>query len=128
MSRKDLYGKKALLATGLERSGRAFGFRDMDSHWIKLLEGFFLGQSSEALGEIALELLNSQAAREKPVWVERQLKALRAFYREEARPLARARKELNISVWPIPQAMRDEITIRLRHKNAGEESQSVHPE
>jgi len=116
LARKEVFGSQSGLVGSLERGARVQGWSGVSPEWEGLLNKFFMGESTEALSVLALELLDSTFARQKSAWVEKQLKQLRLFYREEARALREARKYLGIQEWPISQMRRDEITIRLRHQ------------
>jgi hypothetical protein len=116
LSRKETFGSRSGIRGNLERSARIYAWSGVSDEWRCLLSQFFMGESKEAISLLSLELLDSTFAREKSVWVEKQLKCLRAFYREEARDLLLMRKELGIAEWPISQIRRDEMRIQLRHK------------
>jgi excinuclease UvrABC nuclease subunit len=122
LPRRECFSLNAGLSGKLEKAGKIVGYRNLSESWLKQLDLFLLGKSRAALEDLAFELLESRYAREHPAWVESRLKALRAFYREEASALSVARAKLQLAEWPIPQKKRDEITIQLRHQEAGSRS------
>ncbi len=117
--RAEVYGARSGLRGKLERNAMAFAFRGLEDSWLLELEEFFRGGSSRALETLSLALLDSDRARRTSSWIEEQLKALRLFYREEARPFAEARKRLGIRQWPIAQEQRDEVALLARQIREG---------
>jgi len=117
--RADIYSDRSGLSGRLGRFDRAFAVRGLDPAWLEEWARLLRGESPDALAALAMGLLESQAARKKSEWVEDQLKLIRSFYRDEARPFFESRRTLGIARWPIPQAMRDEITLLARQKREG---------
>jgi excinuclease ABC subunit C len=117
--RSDIYSARSGLSGRLGRFDRAFAVRGLDPAWLDELSRLFQGESPEALATLAMTLLDSPLARKKSEWVEDQLKLIRGFYREEARPFHEARLSLGLKLWPVPQSQRDEITLLARQKREG---------
>lgn len=85
--------------------------------WAELGRQFIRGESPEFLSEIAVMLLEKVAARRDAALVQEHLRCLRQFWRQEAKPLAQAVKASKLMEYPIPQADRDRIFLRLRDQS-----------
>ncbi|MCB9731216.1 MAG: nucleotide excision repair endonuclease [Deltaproteobacteria bacterium] len=90
------------------------GFRRLPPGFAERWAAFFQGESDAPLGDLACALLDRPAARADAAAVEQDLRALRAFYDDEARPLAEARLVTAFSRWPVAQTERDPLFLRYR--------------
>ncbi len=108
--------------TKADRMGRAKytyiqTFRQLPAAWDVLWTDFFRGVSRTAPEDLMLRLLENAGARSNKDEVQKHLDALLEFWQAEALPLAKAITTLGIQTYPIPQAERDPLFIRLRLQN-----------
>lgn len=89
-------------------------FRQLPRDWEKMWGEFFRGQSRGALDELILQLLERPGARVQKDKVQEYLNALLEFWNDEANPLAEAISTVGYDVYPVPQAERDPLFIRMR--------------
>ncbi|MCC6621831.1 MAG: GIY-YIG nuclease family protein [Deltaproteobacteria bacterium] len=74
----------------------------------------FRGRSRDAVGDLALRLLEKTSARRRAKDVEEDLEAIGRFFDEEAAPLRAAIAATAFEVWPVPQRERDPLFLRWR--------------
>ena len=89
-------------------------FRRLPSEWAANWAAFFKGESSRAMEELILALVDRAGARRNTGKIQEHLDALRRFWRREALPLAKARKATGNGEWPVPQEQRDLIFLSYR--------------
>ncbi len=90
-------------------------FRCLPLATIPLWSQFFRGESAEALGDLAVRLLESTGARARAAAVQEDLGALKRFWKTEAQPLREAIVATNYAgVYPVPKADRDPLFIAFR--------------
>jgi len=90
-------------------------FRRLAAEWKEPLGSLFRGEDSGVLGRLAVALLAKPAARGHAAEVQTSLGVLRAFWKEEIRPLERARAAAGYEAWPVAQADRDPLFLRARY-------------
>ena len=84
-----------------------FSFRRLPSHWAGIWAGFYKGESSLAMEELILKLVENTGARHKPGKIQEHLDEIKRFWRHEVLRLAKARKATGYAEWPVPQYQRD---------------------
>jgi len=77
-------------------------------------QAYFRGDDDAAAGDLAVRLLERASARHRAGDVEDDLRALRAFFEDEARPLRQAVPAAGFGTWPVPQSERDPLILRWR--------------
>jgi excinuclease ABC subunit C len=93
-----------------------FSFRRLPLNWLEAWASFYKGESSFAMEELILRLVENTGARHRPAKVQEHLDELKRFWRHEVLPLAKARKATGCSEWPVPQSQRD--LVFLSYKDA----------
>ena len=103
--------------TSRSRSPRysyVFSFRRLPSNWATAWASFYKGESSLALEELVLKLIENAGARSRSKRVQEYLDELRRFWRREVLTLARVRVTTGCGDWPVPQEQRDLIFLKYR--------------
>ena len=93
---------------------RVHGLRRLPDGWDAAWAAYFRGEDASVLGVLAVMLLEKPSARKEAAEVEDDLKSLRRFFKEEARPLADAVRATGYTAWPVPQCDRDPLFVRHR--------------
>lgn len=91
-----------------------FSFRRLPSNWAAMWAGFYKGESSRAIEELILTLVESSGARRRLSKVQEQLDELKRFWRHEVLTLAKARKATGCTEWPVPQYKRDLVFLTFK--------------
>lgn len=91
-----------------------FGYRRLPAPYAAAWTAFFRGEHDQILGELACRLLDKPSARKRAAEIQSDLRALAAFFAEEATPLRAAADAHALTTWPIPQSERDPLFIRAR--------------
>jgi len=91
-----------------------YSFRRLPSNWGEVWSSFFKGESALAIEELVLNLAKNAGARRRPADVQQHLDELKRFWRHEVLTLARARKAMGSTEWPIPQYQRDLLFLSYR--------------
>jgi predicted GIY-YIG superfamily endonuclease len=91
-----------------------FSFRRLPSNWAEIWSSFYKGESTLALEELILKLVESTGARHRPSKVQEHLDELKRFWRHEILTLAKARKATGYTEWPVPQIQRDLVFLSYR--------------
>jgi excinuclease ABC subunit C len=94
-----------------------FSFRRLPSNWAAAWASFYRGESSVALEELVLKLVENAGARTRSRKVQEHLDELRRFWRREVLTLARVRTTTGCGDWPVPQDQRDVIFLKYRVAN-----------
>ena len=97
------------------RGAHVVGVRRLDSQHVSSLQRFLAGESRDALGELALALLEKPAARRDAGEVQEALGRLANFYETDITRLRAALGRLGREVAFVPQAERDALFIESRH-------------
>jgi len=100
--------------TRIPRYSYMFSFRRLPATWASVWTAFYKGESSLAMEELTLHLLENAGARRKPGEIQERLNELKRFWRREALALARARKTTGCVEWPVPQHQRDLLFLSYR--------------
>ena len=98
----------------MPRYSYVVSFRRLPSEWARVWASFYKGESTQALEELVLKLLESPGARRNAEKVQKYLDQLQRFWRHEALTLAKARKATGCGEWPVPQERRDIIFLSYR--------------
>jgi hypothetical protein len=111
-------GKASVRRSGLLGDAKAYvyGFRQVPARWRALLEGFFSGESFEAIEELSLLLLEKPTALATSKETQERLYCIRRFWKHEIRALKRAREHSGWRDYPVSQKDRDPLFIALRSK------------
>jgi hypothetical protein len=88
-----------------------FSFRRLPSNWAGIWASFYKGESTLALEELILKLVESTGARHKSSKVQEHLDELKRFWRHEILTLAKVRKATGYTEWPVPQHRRDLVFL-----------------
>jgi excinuclease ABC subunit C len=88
-----------------------FSFRRLPSNWAEIWASFYKGESTVALEELILKLVESTGARQKSSKVQEHLNELKRFWRHEIVTLAKVRKATGYTEWPVPQHQRDLVFL-----------------
>ena len=88
-----------------------FSFRRLPSNWAEIWASFYKGESTLALEELILKLVESTGARHKSSTVQEHLDELKRFWRREILTLAKVRKATGYTEWPVPQHQRDLVFL-----------------
>jgi excinuclease ABC subunit C len=99
---------------GAARHAILMGFRRLPPGTAAAWTAFFQGDSREALEALALALLDHPAATARRGEIQEDLHAVALFFDVETRPLAEARAATGYAAYPVPQAERDLLFVRLR--------------
>ena len=91
-----------------------FGFRRLPSAHVTAWNAFFRGEHDVIVADLACKLLDKPSARAKASEVQTDLRSLQRFFEDEASVLRRAVAELSFPSWPVPQAERDPLFLRVR--------------
>jgi predicted GIY-YIG superfamily endonuclease len=84
-----------------------FSFRRLPSDWAGAWASFYMGQSSRALEDLVLNLVENAGARRRRTKIQEHVDELKRFWRHEVLALARVRKATGCTEWPVPQHQRD---------------------
>jgi len=95
-------------------------FRKLPPEWTMVWAAFYKGESSLALEQLVLKLVESPGARRNPSKVQEHLNELKRFWMHEVLTLAKARKATGCGEWPVPQAQRDIVFLSYRAYRAGQ--------
>ena len=88
-----------------------FSFRRLPSNWAGIWASFYKGESTLALEELIVKLVESTGARHKSSRVQEHLDELKRFWRHEILTLAKVRKATGYIEWPVPQHQRDLVFL-----------------
>ena len=91
-----------------------FSFRKLPLKWAELWASFYRGESSLAVEELVLKLLENSGARSKSTQIQQHLDELTRFWKHEVVTLAKVRKATGFHEWPVPQDQRDLIFLSYR--------------
>jgi excinuclease ABC subunit C len=97
---------------------RAYVFDRFESSWIPALEAFLRGESNEFLELLLMALVDKPQARLRSHAIQKAFKALKRFWRVEARPLRRIICETSYSSYPVPREDVDYLKTTCRYKVA----------
>ena len=89
-------------------------FRRLPPDWPGVWASFFRGDSSLAMEELIVRLVENLGARRRPRNTQEQLDQLKRFWRHEILTLAKARRAAACEEWPVPQHQRDLIFLSYR--------------
>ena len=78
------------------------------------IEQLWLGHSSDILATLFARLLEHAGARANAAEVKEDLRWLRTFWEEEARPLRQAIERTQFAAYPVPQTDRDPLFLRAK--------------
>lgn len=84
------------------------------------IEQLFLGHSNDLLGTLFTRLLEHAGARANAAEVKEDLRWLRTFWEEEARPLREAIERTQFAIYPVPQNERDPLFLRAKTRPSEE--------
>lgn len=101
-------------ATEVPKYSYVFRFRGMPEAWDPLWKRFFRGESSEAMEQLVLGLVENAGARGSPRKIQDHLNDLKRLWRAEIQPLKRAREASAYDAYPVRQEDRDALFIRAR--------------
>jgi predicted GIY-YIG superfamily endonuclease len=93
------------------RHSYIFSFRRLPLNWARIWASFYKGESSLAMEELILNLVDNSGARRRPGKVQEHLDELKRFWRHEVLTLAKVRKVTGYTEWPVPQYQRDLVFI-----------------
>jgi hypothetical protein len=96
----------------------AYGFRQVPSEWMPLLDPFFSGDNFLAIEELSLLLLEKPGALARSSETQEHLRELRSFWRHEILPLRHARIHSAHELYPVAQKDRDALFIALKNTTA----------
>jgi predicted GIY-YIG superfamily endonuclease len=91
-----------------------FSFRRLPSNWAGAWASFYKGESTLAMEELILNLVESTGARRRRGKVQEHLDELKRFWRHEVLTLARVRNATGYAEWPVPQYHRDLVFLTYR--------------
>jgi len=91
-----------------------FRFRRLPGEWTPLWGQFLRGASREGLEALSLRLLDHASARAQSAEIQKELRAIRRFFDEEARALAGAIAATGYPLYPVPQMERDALFLKYR--------------
>lgn len=98
------------------RGSRLVAFRRLPAPLVASLHPFLAGESSGALEELAVALLERADAREEAAQVQRDLRRLDAFYASDLAPLRDALSAAGRAGTFVPQGERDALFIATRRR------------
>ena len=98
----------------IPRHSYIFSFRRLPTNWAEGWASFHKGESTHALEELILKLLEHADARRSRSKVQEHLNELKRFWKHEALTLARARKSTGCTDWPVLQLQRDLVFLAYR--------------
>ena len=88
-----------------------WSFRRLPGNWPQIWASFYRGESSVAMEELILKLVENAGARRKQGKVQEHLDQLKRFWKHEALTLARVRSATGCGEWPVPQYQRDFVFL-----------------
>ena len=91
-----------------------FGYRQFPSSLRNCWDSYFRGESPEAMQLLFGRLLEHAGARAKAEEVQEGIRALKRFYKHEARRLGEAIRETGHVSYPVLQRERDPLFLRFR--------------
>jgi hypothetical protein len=91
-----------------------FSFRKLPANSAETWASFYKGESTLALEELILRLVENSAARRSRIKIQEQLDQLKRFLKREILTLAKARKETGREEWPVLQHQRDLLFLSYR--------------
>jgi excinuclease ABC subunit C len=103
-----------------------FTFRRLSADWPPMCARLLRGVSRDALEHLALRLVEQAGARARRRRVQEDLRAVAAFFDEEAVPLAAAVAAAGYRRYPVPQDERDGLLLRLRRAAAAAVVDAAH--
>ncbi len=92
-----------------------YGFRQLPTEWMNLGEEFWKGSSKALLELLVFSLIENAGARKNSHEIQEHLNHIKRFWDHEAKPLLRARKQVNYTVYPVSQKERDLVFLKFRH-------------
>ena len=98
----------------IPRYSYVISFRRLPPKWAGVWAAFFRGESSLAMEELVLALVESRGARRSSSKVQEHFDELKRFWRREALTLAKARKATGCGDWPVSQEQRDLVFLSYR--------------
>jgi excinuclease ABC subunit C len=99
---------------GSARHAHVRGFRRLPAGSLAAWSGLLRGESRAALEALALRLVDHAGARARKREIQEALSAIKRFFEEEARALARVRAATGFEAYPVPQRDRDLLFARCR--------------
>jgi excinuclease ABC subunit C len=109
---------------GIPRYSYISSFRRLPPNWGEIWTSFYKGESSRAIEELILSLVENTGARRVPSKVQEHIDELRRFWRREVMTLAKVRKATGYMEWPVPQDQRDLVFLSYRVESTAENGQS----
>ncbi len=91
-----------------------FGFRRLSAAWRERFGALFGGEDATVLGALATTLVEKPSARARAADIGADLRAVQAFWAEEAEPLRVAALATGFPEWPVPRNERDPLFLRYR--------------
>jgi len=95
----------------IPRYSYIFSFRRLPSNWGDIWASFYKGESTLAMEELILSLVEKAGARSRPDKIQEHLDDIKRFWRHEALNLARMRQAIGYTEWPVPQYERDLVFL-----------------
>jgi len=100
--------------TRTSRHSYTFSFRRLPPNWAGFWASFYKGETALAMEELIVSLAGNSAARRTPARIQSLLDELKRFWRREVLTLAKARKYVGYTAWPVPQHQRDLVFLCYR--------------
>jgi predicted GIY-YIG superfamily endonuclease len=92
-----------------------FSFRKLPPTWAEEWASFYRGESARVMEDLVLRLVEHAGARRSRTKVQEHLDYLKRFLKREVLTLARARKTIGCTEWPVPQHQRDLVFLTYRN-------------
>jgi predicted GIY-YIG superfamily endonuclease len=92
-----------------------YDFRQLPKEFFEDFNRFFRGESSGALENLVLALLENSTARRSPKEIQGYLNDLKRFWKHEAHLLHKVRSKLKVESYPIAQKERDFLFVKNRY-------------
>jgi excinuclease ABC subunit C len=99
---------------GSARHSHVRGFRRLPAGSLAAWSRLLRGESRAALEALALRLVDHAGARARKREIQEALSAVKRFFEDEARSLARVRAATGFAAYPVPQHDRDLLFARCR--------------
>ena len=95
----------------------AFGFRRLALPWVERFDALFRGEHPGVLAELSTALLEKASARARAAEIAEDLRALKAFWLDEAKTLRAAVTATGFEAWPVPRTERDPLFLKFRARD-----------